>query len=701
MTRQNLTGITGIGLSVAVLSVAVLLGAAIVFACGPDLPPWILGGDANVLQGPTAYYSQEIRKLAPAGTRFPEPEELAEIDERYEAAQRTAAADRADLEKALAAMRLPAVRRQEILAAYVSLRDSFAANRNQLVTPEYEIEPAPLPDGVSVPAGLPDEFADYMRGAVLYHQRHYPEAAAAWERLLARPEKQRRYRSTWAAFMIGKVYLRGDIAGRAKAVEWFQRTRKLAKDGFVDSLNLADDSVGWEARAERDRGRFDKALAIYYNRAKAGDVTAAGSIRLAGRSALEAGPDALAAVAKDADAREAMTIFVIAPPASYEVIEGGDPDAAAWLAAVKAAGVKEVKAADRLAWAAYLAGDFAAAGQWLAKVPKASDTAEATWIRAQLLLRDGKLDEAGRLLAKVAETLPEATRSIDYVPYGPDYSGPYATRDRARAEEAVVRLTQKDYAGALDLLMKSGYWSDAAWVAERVLTADELKSYVDRQPQEPRPDPAQAGWTPSALSEARPALRALLGRRLVREGRVAESIPYFTDELQPRTRTLAAELGKAADPKLPALDRARAGFRAACITRKGGLTLQATESEPDWAEYGGNYDLGSLTSNRKDQTIFAPSPDELARIERHQAQPDKRFHYRFRAADIAWQAAQLLPSGDEKAGVLATAGNWIEKQDPKAADRFYKALVRCCGNTELGRAADAERWFTPADTCPD
>jgi hypothetical protein len=159
-------------------------------------------------------------------------------------------------------------------------------------------------------------------------------------------------------------------------------------------------------------------------------------------------------------------------------------------------------------------------------------------------------------------------------------------------------------------------------------------------------------------------------------------------------------LDKAADGRLSGLERAHAGFRAACITRKGGLTLQGTEGEPDWAEYGAEYDLGSLADHRKEQRVFAPSADELARVERHKAKPNQRYHYRYRAADLAWDAAQFLPSGDEKAGVLATAGNWIEKEDPKAADRFYKALVRCCGDTELGQAADETRWFPAADTCP-
>jgi hypothetical protein len=46
-----------------------------------------------------------------------------------------------------------------------------------------------------------------------------------------------------------------------------------------------------------------------------------------------------------------------------------------------------------------------------------------------------------------------------------------------------------------------------------------------------------------------------------------------------------------------------------------------------------------------------------------------------------------------QAGDFDRAKRWLKTLDPKAADRFYKAWVRRCGRTALGRKADQQRWL--------
>jgi hypothetical protein len=97
-------------------------------------------------------------------------------------------------------------------------------------------------------------------------------------------------------------------------------------------------------------------------------------------------------------------------------------------------------------------------------------------------------------------------------------------------------------------------------------------------------------------------------------------------------------------------------------------------------------------------TLFPASADELRREVQHKPDPDVRFHYRYQAAFLGWEAAKLMPNNsDETARVLWTAGSWLKAQDPQTADLFYKSLVRRCRKTALGAEADRIRWFPELD----
>jgi hypothetical protein len=152
---------------------------------------------------------------------------------------------------------------------------------------------------------------------------------------------------------------------------------------------------------------------------------------------------------------------------------------------------------------------------------------------------------------------------------------------------------------------------------------------------------------------------------------------------------------------LAANQRATALFQAAIIMRTNGMELVGTEVEPDWHVHAGNYEEGVTVADRATNDtakVLVASEDEVSRAAQHNADPEKRFHYRYQAAALAWEAAKLMPdNSDETARVLCTAGSWLKYRDPKAADYFYKALVRRNRKTALGQEADRIRWFPELD----
>lgn len=658
------------------------------WACAPFFPNWLLG-DKKVLAAPSAYFTNSLRGLEPTGAP---PFPVAAVGDPY---QQTSDTDIADVRKAVdASGALPAVR-EKILTAHAALRKALALDK-------------PAPD-LAVPRGLPPELADYLEGAIAYHQGHRAAAAAAWERLLARPAAERPLRSTWAAFMLGRNAMKkradpgdpGDPADPDTAVRWFERTRELASQGFSDPLGLAFDSLGWQAKTEMDRGRYDRALPLYLEQSRGG---AANSLPLACAEAMDAGPQALTRAAAAPRSRAILTAWVLTPSSV------GGSHAKQWLLALKAAGIKHSDGADRIAWAAYQAGDFQSAAEWVARAP--ADSPMVRWIRAKLLLRRGDLEAARQLLHQNAAlpALDMDEKKAWLYAWETSYHVQLATGPQAQGEEAVVLLAQGKREEALDGFLRSGYWLDAAWVAEREMTADELQAAVDRDwPAALAARFKPADWEGIAGGFIRPsperlayAIRYLLARRLLRDGRYAEARPYLPADLAPSLEILADGMRDGGDAARPGPQRAAGLFRAACVTRHQGMELLGTEADPDWFVLDkGAYELPEYSAGLAARHRTPPAAaGERERTDRHRATPWKRFHYRYRAAALARRAADLLPDGtDDKARILAAAGTWLAGKDPQAAVPFYRELIRSSRATRLGREAAERHWFPDVESC--
>jgi hypothetical protein len=137
------------------------------------------------------------------------------------------------------------------------------------------------------------------------------------------------------------------------------------------------------------------------------------------------------------------------------------------------------------------------------------------------------------------------------------------------------------------------------------------------------------------------------------------------------------------------------------------MELLGSELDPDWFTLWGEYQLDASAELREPdhpwvKTTLAPaSPDERQRALRHRVRPEVRWHYRFRAALLAWEAAELLPDEDERtAQMLGLGGRWMQTLDFQAADRYYKALVLRCRQTALGAEADRLNWLPELKETP-
>ncbi len=651
----------------------IFIGTTNAIACGPDFPNCYLAtSEADLLAAPEGFFAIEIERLAPTtAKRGPIPDESSadarESDELY-----AALIHRGESEPFA----------KKIARSYQAYRAAQRAG----VKAQAAMETRQFPDG------LPLEFAHYLAGTQAWYENNVEAARKEWSAILALPEEARHYRSTWAAYMLGRSGV--DDCTHEEAQRWFGRTRELAKNGFADSTNLVGASFGTEAQWALARHDYAHAINLYLDQYATGDESAYASLRMAAAAAAGSGDCEKSAVAGDPRARAVLTAWFLARFSSGNEAESDPRLLCAWTAALVAAKVSDVDQADRLAWLAYEAGDFELAKIW-ARLAKDS-SAETHWIRAKLALHDNRLCDGARELGVAAV-------SADLAPI---------YRSTVLGELGRVQLALDHREGALSAWLEGAHWEDAAYVAERLLTIDELKlflaNYQSAGLKTYEPDPGEA-VTPETFASGQSAradlwdesgsslrvkLAGLLARRLVRAGRIPEADVYLPEKEKALLALYAKDVRGGFNSMLRAKKRAAAFWRAAQLVRAEGMAFMGTELSPDFGIWDGEFAYDEIEDRLKGcDSPFSATKEERERLSSMPI-PAKRFSYRYRAADLAWWAAALLPNeDDETATILNTAGGWLKARDPVEANRFYQALVIRCGRTSLGKAAAEQHWF--------
>jgi hypothetical protein len=623
------------------LSLGFPLGSAV--ACGPDFPMRLLDNRGqSMAELPEGNFRFEISRLGQAITGLKNVSEVV-----YSMDAPDYAVQRDDAEQA--GLTVP---QQALVKELRTLSDA------------HQVE--------AQGAGLPTEHRLYLAGAVAFSAGDHGLAADYFQKVLALPADQRASRSTWAAYSLGRALFAMSSEADAtpdlltQSRKAFEQARQLSIDGFSDPLELGVASLGEEARVARTAGDWDSAIGLYATQNLHGSAVGYTSLKLL-MADLAAMPDEqLAALLKGKPVQQLVTASLISrlgwsfgdqPPNEQKLIK-----------LLQNSTRGSLDNADRLAAVNYQQGDYASAKAFL---EHAGDGGLAWWLRAKLAMREGDKTAAAAAYAKAAQAFPQSeswgerrTPDWDFETLQP--------KCRVEGESAILALQRGDYLQAFDQLYRSNdiYWFDAATVAERVLTVDELKHYVDTQVPAPPALTQQDRDNYVPLSVAA-KLRNLLGRRLLREGRYDEAPAYFDSETLHHQAKSYGELRHDAESKWWPSKRAFAYYNAATLARFNGMELLGYEMSPDYATFGGNY---SLESNElKVGPLVAE--EEVRRQQASAAQPDQRFHYRYVANALASRAADYLPHTSQAfAAVLCAAAGWNTGQEEKSA--FYQRYVK-------------------------
>jgi len=664
-----------------------LVSSGVVLACSPGFPDsYVIHGGRDILSLPRLSSDDEMVRILPLPEDGTLPigagDEESEVHIVSEATQRTVDADIQDVSEALKASERSSRTALDLIAEYTAFRKALqdytiARAREKAHArwnyreedSEREKEPFNAAPYKTVLSKIPQEFELYARGAIAHHCQRPEEAVEYWKRVLKLPPDQRQYRTTWALYMLGWTHIKEDPDA---AVDYFARFGDAVKEGARDSLKLTRLALGRQAVAEAKIGRFIDA--IHHSV----EFPGFGGLELA--CGLVFGAEVIdPALARDDVCLKVLTAWVSSGKAAEK-----------WARAIEEAGVKlPLAGADRIAWNAYSDGNMAVAEQWLQKADPS--TVYAQWVRAKLLLREGKIEEGTAMLIQLEQamrTMPELpTFSSDY-----PYFGAETALGRMRGDLALLCLNDQKYAEALELFVNSSCFEDSYYVAECVMTTQELADWIEIHENSKDFDDKVRSYYGDIGSEL-PFLKHVLAVRLADQGKWHEALPYFPERTRPDAETFVAQLTEGRDEKRPVRQRAEALMGAAQTLREKGHYLMGRALMPDWRWAG--VDLG--TELPRTGKTGGASEDERNRVQQSLPTPMKRFHYRYTAADLMWEAAMMLPKNDVLgAKALYLGGKYLKGRDPEAADKFYKNLVRRNPNLEIAQQADKLRWF-PAE----
>jgi len=634
------------------LAALLCFGAGLAVACGPFFPWQLLDDRAAALKAtPANSFTFEASHLVPAPSDSLRAVQADYAGQEPAPDEARAKADAADLTPAQLAL----VERMRTAS------DGDAA--------------------LALGGALPAAERLYTAGAVDFRAGNYRQAI---DRFAAVGTE----RATWAAFMTGRA--EAALGHDAHAAEAFARTRQLARDGAPDPLGLAVASYGEEARlhlhAAKDAaypGEIGAAVELYAQQAALGARSGVDSLRIIAEGLLDPDPPSddpthlraavgvpivqqlLVAYALDRIEDEPM-------PDRPDVADSGAAGKSimtALLAALENRKIENPAGADRLAALCYHIGRFDCAARFADR----ENGPLAAWVQAKLALRRGDLPAAAAAYAIASRAFPDAARA----PLDDTH------RTLVVGEQGLLTLVRGDYWGAMTQLypVSATYWGDVVHLAERVLTVDELKRFVDTQvPAGSKVEPTAGDFALAADPPTR--LRGLLGRRLVRENRIQEAAAYFPPDEKPDDtghttvyylNAYAAALQDAADRWWSA-DKARAWFSAADLARWHGMETMGTEGPPDYFALDGNYETG--VGQAKLEGGFVTT-DEQSRFAASAPRPDQRYHYRTIAVEQATHAADLLPPRSQAfAAVLCHAASWMLDRDVAAGQALYQRYIR-------------------------
>ncbi|MGL4713462.1 MAG: hypothetical protein ACRCWP_13160 [Shewanella sp.] len=660
------------------------LFSPMLLACGPDFPLQLTDNrQSNLSYLPQTSFSQQLTALAkPLAWQYqdaPVAQEYLwdEVHSRY--LSQTRAFENSELTEAH-------------LVLVNTLRDATGPIEAEQMAAKLDND-------------LPQALTWYTLGAVAFEAKDYERASHYFNKIIKLPQSERASRSLWALYSLSRIELilsktSADPEHFNRANAYLTQLQTEVSQGAADPLRLSLASLGEQAYILLHQGQpLTQAIHLEYEPPKVGvklnPATLDKIIELYATQSVQGdsgGYDSLLMLSRTLMAKEIAELKPLLQQTSVQQLLmaywQSSTNEFAYNGQLSDMGAKvadilkvfppdglQLNHGDKLAAIYYQLGDYASAERLLTLAKPSGLT---WWLTAKLMLQKGDQVEAAKAYAQAARHFPKQSNDTlatvdakETQQQAMNADEDTATYCRIRAEQGVLSLERGEYIDALRQLLASGdeYWQDIAYVAERVLTTAELTLFVDEHvPFIAFEYPKDSDWYDN-IEPINNRLRYLLGRRLLREGAIAEAPVYFPNpKLNASALAYGTELNAA--KKTKGIDSAKAYWAVAELARHQGMELLGFELAPDYTIYQGVFDLSGWNEPSK------LAEKEQLRLSASQAIPDKRFHYRYTAAELANKAADHVPHNSQAyAALLCQATGWVLYRDQELALRYHKKYV--------------------------
>jgi hypothetical protein len=502
-----------------------------------------------------------------------------------------------------------------------------------------------------------------------------------------------------------------------------------ARAGSLDPCKISENAVYWIAYTRSiilpasrlvrmGEADFGGAFAAYLKMPMRGEGNAVNSsYRLASRLCDE--PD-LSAYVHDPDLRRLITLYLAAGGSNNTDYRMSHAEArevsAAWLDALAKADVDLGFDLVRIAMLQHRTGRWQECLKTTRRLPVDEPMAMLLASRCSLRL-NGDIDVSRKILdvaggAQTTVPVRDLSKAPGHAIPEEDFTEHIELtektklRQRTEGERAMIELAQGRFAEALDFFAKGDYTEETSFVAECVMTIDELKAFVDQ-----RRKAAPAGTTKGPAIDDRFPTKKILASRLFRAGRLEEALDYVSPEIKAQANNYVLFMRLAERTDIADRTKADAYWRAALIVHQIGEEILHASFGLDWTGGGDEgkwyvgYNLLPLKRLQPDSAtritlITSPTKEEALRVQTWLAEHIEKPVRSERDAsyavfDLALKAARSLPHNDPAGGqILQFAGNQLKFVEPKAANPAYVLLATRFKQTPYGEHALKRHWFS-------